>query len=318
MNIINNQADDAIIPVILNQEESDSFIQSSSSISSINEELSLNISEATSSPISSISEQFQMDSQSEESLSQLEGRVKVFPVGSRENPFKLPDAKRSNATFFQEIAPDLLELMSHEVREVIRAIPSIQSKLVWDEEAKGYRLSQEKQRQRPYDEFHRSLTLRYGQDPLFRGGPKQLTARLKSRLELNQEHIFGVVKDDDKIKILVLPRNEVIQLPNGKYYQCRHTHPEFLPEVNGTLVAAGTFIPEPTTLKFNFRTGHFSIHQDDAKKLAKIRLVIHEAFQWASDQTLCNVNPTHEQLKKLALEYQKEHQPTHSVYDETS
>ena len=253
----------------------------------------------------------------------LTDRVKLEPDGSKERPYKLPDAKKNNAKFFTEIHADLLTLMDKGVIASIKAIPSIHNTLVWDDTEQGYRLSEEKLKQRPYDEFHKDLTRKYGQDPLFKGGPKELTAQLKQKLDLNKEYIFGVVREKafdgtENIKILVLPRDEIIKLDNGKFFTSRHTHSEFLLNDSKSVAAAGTLVPEATRLRYNFRTGHFNIHQDDAAKLAKLRSKIQELFQWASDKTLPNSKPTTEQLSKLALEYKGEHQASHNVMDEIS
>lgn len=239
----------------------------------------------------------------------------IFQIGTRENPHVLPDAKRDPKAL--ECFPDAIQnLMTDEVKTAVSAIPTIRDSLVFGPKG-GYVLSEEKLRQRAYDQFHQNLTKKYGQDPNFRGLPKELTPQLKSRLSFGKEYLFGYIFDGNGMhKVLILPRDEMIKLEDGQYYQSRHTHAEFLLTGNEIIIAAGTFVPTASELKFNFRTGHFNVHFDDAKKLHQLRIQLQEIFQYANDKTLPNKILKRSQLEKFALDYKKSHDARHWVSDE--
>lgn len=246
---------------------------------------------------------------------EISNNKRFFQIGARENPHALPDAKRDPKAL--ECFPDAIQnLMTDEVKTAVSAIPTIRDSLVFGPRG-GYALSEEKLRQKAYDQFHQNLTKKYGQDSNFFGLPKELTPQLKSRLIFGREYLFGCVLDGNEIlKMLVLPRDELIKLEDGQYYQSRHTHAEFLRIGDEIVLAAGTFIPTQYELKFNFRTGHFNVHFDDPKKLHQLRVQLQEIFQYANDKTLTNKILKRCQLEKFALEYKKEYGAKHLVSDE--
>ncbi len=217
--------------------------------------------------------------------------------GTKEFPFKLPDAKRdSNAInkFHQLINIEIDKFLQRhsDLRESIRAIPNIRNdKPQLNKELRIFELPTAKKAQKPYDLFCEHLCVTYSCDPIFKGKPKELTSKLlneiKNRdkdLDKKIEYIFAVTEH----KLLIIPRNELICIEDT-YFMGRHTHLCFSKEEKVQI--AGTMKGN----KFNFRTGHYLVHQHhDISYKEHARKVVGDLIKYAENKTLVsNKNKLH-------------------------
>ncbi len=246
------------------------------------------------------------------------------PLGSLRNPYPLPNVKNpvlpgdgtcDVVSLFHGMIRDMI-VERDDVKAAIYAAPKIKNSMVLNDDGDAYRISDEKLVQYPYDRFLAELTARYGIDPSFRGRAKRLEPVLLGRLARNVEHIYGVKKVGDDYTILTLPRVEVIQMPDEKYYICRHTHAEFFDNPKGCLYAAGTFRVGFHDVRFNFRTGHLNIHFDLPARLAPVRLLLEEQFQFARDKTLPGRRRPEAAQRSLMLPYRDYVKASHDVEQE--
>jgi len=240
-----------------------------------------------------------------------------MPKGTKAEPFELPNIKEPQAgvDIISEFPMPLRKRMNADIIHSILITPHIHNKLVTNQEGE-YIISPDKAVRGAYDTFLKELTQKYGIDERFKHGPRVLDHYLKAQLTTGDEYLFGLVKNDLTTKILVLPRDEILHI-DDVYCMGRHTHREFLFGVDhASLIAAGTLVVNVHGLQFNFRTGHFNVHWEDAQKLARIRRMMTEIVSFATDKTLPNHHPTFPQMSKFAMEYEPEHKPTHSVWDE--
>lgn len=247
-------------------------------------------------------------------------KIKELEVGdSPQNFIPLPDPKNPapGVDIVCQYPEELQKLMDADVKNAIRDTSTMSASLTRSFNGE-YLISAAKLKRAPYDGYLHRLSSKYGINQDFRGGPKLLTHSLRGRLKANVEYIFALVKDGETSKILLLPRTEVM-LINGKYYEGRHTHREFLfgRDDNG-LLAAGTMYVDPYNISFNFRTGHFMVQMERPEVLALIRRTILEAVSFANDKTLPNSRPLYSQLVKTKLEYTSNDKPSHSVEQELS